>query len=509
MTIPFLAPERINLPEDHEELALKNDIQPLSSRILFHSGNDADRIVLLAGIPIMLLSIILAVFVFKFAKELYGVNAGLFALFLYAFSPAVLSLAGAVTTDMASAVFIFLAVYFYWRMLRKTTKQRVALAGLFFAAAISTRFVAFILVPVFAILGISYYYESKKKLKMKKLAAGFIAIMFIGYLFMNAVYGFNGTFTPLGKSLKDDPGLYIDKARYNSGELSRLAPEPLQGIARFTMDKIPAMLPYPLLKDMFSIPAISFGATSMFYVLGKFSTGVWYYYPLTLLIKLHLLILAAFAASLVFFRKTRAAITDELALILPFLSIILFFMFLIRIENGIRYVLPALPFLFVFVSKAVKVRSRIAAAVLLLLSISYVISSLTIFPHYSAYYNELAGGPENGYKIIPGANSELGGENMIHLRNYMEKKGIDRIKLSYGGFSEPDYYGINREDLPSIYQNVKTNNTNCGPTTGIVVVSSSNLVGLHMPNTSCFSWLQDYEAIDKIGYSLFVYNITQ
>jgi len=509
LTVPFLTFEEIKLPSNHEELYLKNYPTTLGEAILFKSGNNADRIIFLARLPILIISVIFGIFIFKLAKELYGVKAGLFALFLYSFNPVVLSIGGVITTDMAASFFIFLAVYAYWNMLKKMTKWRVLLAGLFFALAISTRLTAFALIPIFVILGAGYYYEKRKKPELKRLLLGFVTIMLIGYLMINALYGFEGSFKPLGKNIQDDTALYVDKDKYNAETISAMAPL-MKGAVKFAVNRIPVMVPYPFLKDVFSVPAVAFTGKSMFYVLGKFSTWFWYYYPVTFLVKMHLLILAALALSIAFFKKIRAGMSAELMLILPFTFLFLFFMFFIPIENGIRYLLPALPFLFVFVSKVVKLRSKIVAVVLALLSISYVVAALTIFPAYSAYFNEFAGGPNTGYKVTAGSNVELGGEHMVRLKNYMDEKGIEKIKLSYGGGSDPDYYGISRNDLQSIYLTYQTNITeDCGPTTGIIAVSSSNLIGLHMENQSCFSWLNDYEPIDKIGYSLFVYNITE
>ena len=153
---------------------------------------------------------------------------------------------------------------------------------------------------------------------------------------------------------------------------------------------------------------------------------------------------------------------------------------------------------------------KIIKIMTLLLGIWYVISALTIFPHHFAYFNEIAGGPENGYKISVGGNLDLG-ENMIRLKKYMDEKGIEKIKLSYEGASNPEYYGINYDYLPSgsLSYGQNISKENCEPTTGIIDASASNIQGLYFKNKSCLSWLKAYKPIGKIGYSLFIYNITK
>ena len=50
-------------------------------------NNDDDRLFFWGRLPVMLLSLLLGYFVYRWAKELYGGGAGLMALLLYAFCP--------------------------------------------------------------------------------------------------------------------------------------------------------------------------------------------------------------------------------------------------------------------------------------------------------------------------------------------------------------------------------------------------------------------------------------
>jgi len=86
--------------------------------MLFNSGYDADTILFKARLPIILISALFGLFVFIFAKELYGTRAGIFALMLFVFSPNILAHSRLATTDLATAFFIFIAVYAFFYILR-------------------------------------------------------------------------------------------------------------------------------------------------------------------------------------------------------------------------------------------------------------------------------------------------------------------------------------------------------------------------------------------------------
>jgi len=441
LTVPFLAFENIRLPEGHNELYLKNELHDMAAKILYGEGNDAERIIFLARLPTLIAAVLLGVLIFLFAKELYGTTAGLFALFLYVFNPTVLSLSGMVMTDVIGALFIFLSVYAFWRMLREPSWINILLVGVAFGWAISTRLTAFLLIPVFVIIAISYYLEHRKNARVfpGKIIVGFIAMFLIGYVMLNAAYGFEGSFKSLNNNIVNDRAEYVDSQKYNSHTLSeKLLPE---GVSRTVLRKgiewIPIMVPYPFLKDVWSIPAVIYTAESSVFVLGKHANYIWYYLPVVFLAKTHLLSLLALALSIIAFRKIRnESITAELILILPFAIIFLFFI-IFKHPEGMRYLMPVLPFLFVFVSKVTMLMHIKPIKIFLgILSVLYLIAAITIYPHYTAYFNEFAGGPNNGYKIAVGSNIDMG-ENMIRLKEYMDEKRNTNNKVKLRSSNKP------------------------------------------------------------------------
>ena len=84
----FLNP---NLPPD-DQYWVDGDEWNYGANFLFMHNDNTDQIVFWARLPMVLIALLLGVYLYKWAKELYGEKAGLLALTLFAFSPNILAL---------------------------------------------------------------------------------------------------------------------------------------------------------------------------------------------------------------------------------------------------------------------------------------------------------------------------------------------------------------------------------------------------------------------------------
>ena len=123
-------------------------------RRFLYRWNDADRLLFLGRLPIVVLASCLVVAVFVDALGRFGRPAALAAAFLAALSPDVLAHDALVTTDLAFALFFFLVVIAFDRLLETASAGSLLAAGLVTGAAFATKFSAPILVPVFVLLGL-------------------------------------------------------------------------------------------------------------------------------------------------------------------------------------------------------------------------------------------------------------------------------------------------------------------------------------------------------------------
>ena len=112
--IPLLFIKDINFPSDLK--SWKDEINSqwdFGFNFLYNSGNDADKIIFWARIPMLLLLILTGLILYKWTKELYGKWPALMAIFLFSFSPTFIAHGRYVTTDVGAAFGFFISIYFF------------------------------------------------------------------------------------------------------------------------------------------------------------------------------------------------------------------------------------------------------------------------------------------------------------------------------------------------------------------------------------------------------------
>jgi 4-amino-4-deoxy-L-arabinose transferase-like glycosyltransferase len=483
----------------------------------YYVYNKPEKIIFLSRLMILLMALILGICVFRWAKELFGKKAGLVAILLFSFSPEIISHSSIATTDMGFCLFSFLSVYYFWRFAKKQTLTGFILAAVFFSLAQLSKYSAVFLIPIYCLIIVFVAFCSKKTVKFWKirvlnhkwttlasLSIYYALILIVCWLSINMMYGFEGTFAPIGESFKKDkfhleykdPSAFLIKG---DGWV--------KSAAETFLNKIPSPLPYPYVRGLGGIFVVS-KTNSATFVAGKYSTnGFWYYYIFALAVKtpIPLLILTIISFILLIRKKD---LFDHYFLLLPVIIFIMAISFS-NLQIGIRHLLQIYPMLFVFAGELATKRIKLLRWVLGILLSWYVIGTLIIAPHYLSYFNEFVGS-ENGYRYLVDTNLEYG-QNLKLLSTYLKKNNIRQIPLSYYGSVDAAYYGINYTYMPSAIPHYLkiTKNGSCAKRNGKIAVSVFTLQGLGIDNRSCYSWLRDKKPIEKIGYTLFVYDVKQ
>ena len=135
---------------------------------------------------------------------------------------------------------------------------------------------------------------------------------------------------------------------------------------------------------------------------------------------------------------------------------------------------------------------------------------MSAHPHYLAYFNETVGGSENGWKYLVDSNLDWG-QDLKGLGEYLRTIGNPEIALIYFGTASPRSYGIkyqpfgftglgDPDDWP-VKNRVELQN--------IVAISATNLQGTYYVNHELFSNLRSLHVKKKIGYSIFVYDLSE
>jgi 4-amino-4-deoxy-L-arabinose transferase-like glycosyltransferase len=489
-------------------------------------------------IPMILVLIFLGWFMFMWAKKLWGKKAGLIALFIFAFFPTFLAHGRLVTTDIGAATGALIATYFWVNFLKNPGKKSVIFAGLTFGIAMLIKFSLVLLIPFFAVITLVWAFTKQDKGRIKNLfkyagmgvLAGLIGLIFVIW----PVYQFHVANYPKEKQIQDTQAL-LNTTR---------VPESIIKI-NLLMEQNSFTRPIGqyLLGILTATNRTTTGNTT--YFMGQVSADSWKtYFPVVYFIKnplaFHILTLIALLYALFlikrpWWKKPCLRITEWIKThfsefsMLVFLTIYWATSLFSNLNIGVRHLMPVFPFTILLVSgltaKLLKEPFlKLKYAALGILFAWQAISVISIYPHFIAYFNEAIGGPDNGYKYVVDSNLDWGqdlkrlGDWIYKYNTCTDKPGvnyevctqkIDKIYLDYFGGGNADYYLAgkylpwwgtkNPEELtPGSYLAVSVNQLQGGR-----AVQVKGYKG----DTEFYNWLNKYEPIAKIGYSIFVYKI--
>ncbi len=446
----------------------------LGRHLLYESGNNPFRLMLLARLPIILLTCAFGLVVFLFARDLAGPWAGLVALALYAFSPDVIAHGSLATLDVPAAGLLLTTFWLLWRA-RKRPARYLPLAGVALGAALATRMSTLPAVPMvllLALLAPPLFWTDRRT--WHKLAARVLAAIGVGLLAVAVVWL---TYLAVDPRLRWTPPANL--------------PEPA-GLRKLAVDLLPLPAAY---RDgmliQFGFEARNFNG----FLLGEAYRGSpWYYLPVATLIKTPLGMLALWLAGTSTLFVRRELRPAALYLLLP--AVLLSGVAMTGSRNyGTRYVIFVPILMAVVAATVVLIRpQRAALKVAVAALVGFVaISSLRTFPYYLPYSNEAFGGTANTSRNLHDANVDWGQDLArlgVHLR---ERYPGQPVWLVYKGAGVPAYYGIEaRDPLGVPIDEVR----------GLLVVSDSRVA---LARNRLEQLIDSSTPIDQVGYSITIY----
>jgi hypothetical protein len=265
------------------------------------------------------------------------------------------------------------------------------------------------------------------------------------------------------------------------------------------------------------------------YFLGRLTAkGSWRYFPALYLFKepiqLHLLTLIAVALSI---RAVAAAARRHLPIgerfgawihanfaeFAAILFVAVYWATAIRssLNIGVRHVLPTFCFIYLLVSRAIADWMRAGGASVKFFAVASIMASLVIgtatsFPYFLPYYNLLAGGTKQGWKIAIDSNYDWG-QDLLRLRDYVAENHIDKLSLDYFGRADPLYYFGSKLVMERAVAG--------DPPHGWFAISASNRQlafaepepGFETGWKGVYEMLRNYQPIGQVGYSIFIYRL--
>ena len=445
---------------------------------LYKSAVPADRILALSRLPNLFLGGVLLVLTGWWAYRLWGNRAAMLAMALASLEPILIAHSSLITTDIGVTLFIFLALYLLWEYLNSPRWWVLVATGISTGMALLSKYSAILLIPTLAlivalplIIDRNPYTllplkqnEDELRHKLFQAAAVFSLILFLAFLTVPSAYFFQGF--------------------------------------------------QPWLSGLFEFLSLAQAGLLAFF-LGEYSyQGWWSYFIISFLIKTPIGSLALIFASFAFYRAgSPLRRRDAIVLLLP---VVIFFTVMTqsKISIGLRHILPVYPLLFVLASRLATVRLHRPWLAPVLIGIPVVltaISSLRVAPHQLAYFNELVGGPEEGYRYLSDSNLDWG-QDLEGLKAYIDKNNLPMIYLSYFGTAPPSYYGIRYQYVPGAWPLEWPPPADKVPATAprkILAISVYNLQDVSTAYYPLFRWLWTRNPIAKIGYSIFVYDLTE
>jgi len=390
------------------------------------------RVFMAARMPVLLLSLLLGLLIWHWARRLYGPAGGLLALACYAFAPEALAHAGVVGMDLATGLGIAATLYGWWGFTRGGRWSWYALAALGFAFTVLTRFTAWSLLPILVVATLASH-GRRRAPTPGRLALGFVALLPIGLVALAAGYMGQLSFATLAQGTWHSH-LFLGLAR----QLPWLRP-PLPDMYLRGFD-------WQAFESEVSVPTFVFGQITM--------ERVWWYFPLALMVKWPLGFLAALATRGVTARARRSPRRREAAfLLLPAAMFLLAGMTLVKLNAGIRYMFPLLPLLCVWLGGLAAAESPAwrrarkgtpkwsMGTVGVALAAVTLVESLATAPYYLSSFNLLVGGPGGGDAIVNDSNADWG-QGLVALHDELARRGIGRVYLTYHGTVDPGMYGI-------------------------------------------------------------------
>jgi len=354
--------------------------------------NASEAALLKVRLPTMIFTLLLGVLVHRWGREVLGEAGGLGALWLYAFNPSFLAHGNKVTSDVPAAFFTVASLYLFWKLGRRPHAATFVACAVATTGALLSKYTSLLLFPVFALLWLLKWLgrpregESRRRDALKALtaAAGFVLLVL---LLVNAAYLFKGSFRS-----------WADYAWESEAFRARN----LEGIRL----PLPRVFVQGLDYSSYLQEHVDVGR-GLNYVLGQLSTrGVWYAFPLMILLKTPLSFFVLLGLAVAARRgEPRPDRWTWLVLILPFVAVVACFSLLATAQLGIRYLLPGLPTLILCGARGVSfgTTQRRRLVVIALLG-WYAASTLSYHPHYVAYFNELIGRRVNAYRFLADSN---------------------------------------------------------------------------------------------------------
>ena len=498
--------------------------------LIFESGNDAEAIKNVARLPMLLFFLGACYLIWRWAYERYGDTAALISVVLLAFSPTVIAHSRLVTTDMAAATTVLAATYFFLKFLRAPGCGSFIWAAVTLGIALLAKFNTALLGPYFVIVALLYgldgHWQSKKYwlravrytgLSVLVGLVAFCAIVWPVYIIQTWNY-------PIVRQVSDTKSILASQPN-----------NPLKTIALWAADKPVIRAAGHWTLGLAMVAQRAGGGNTIYWMGEVVKSGGPLYFPIIYFLKEPLAwwVLFAMALTALTFHRRRhkneprtgswwSRNTEEWVWLL-WLAIYWIVSMRSTLNIGIRHLLPVYPFTIMLVAGRLsvlidwlkghdRIRLKWFSLVIAVLLGWYTFESVSVYPYYLTYFNQIAGGPSGGYRYVADSNLDWG-QDLKRLSIWVIDHNVRYISLDYFGWSSPQYYLKDRAVYTTVGQWRDANDfIGRNTSNGWIAVSATFLQeAIHRTNQNNggYRWLLNYEPEVVVGNSIFIYHVTR
>jgi len=320
---------------------------------------------------------------------------------LWAFEPIILAYSGFALAEIPLTFFFFTALVQHQKSIQKPSTLRAVMVGILSGMAVTVKFTAFLLAPVFLILEISVWLENSAgrsfvAVAQRWLWGGIAALLWVCLIYLPGTLAIPGHPWPWSLWMN---GLHD-------------------------------------LSNCFSF--------NSFYFRGILSHEThWDYYPTAFLLKspLTFLILSIMGLFLVLLGKIKWPVWQWVP------PVVFFAAFLFNYDLGLRMILPVYPFFILMAGRTGEwianqngEKNRVFILLWVGLLLFQVFSVGLRYPAYLSYFNEMVSQDKRIY-WLGGPNLDIG-QDTKRLALAARAHGWSHIKLAYAGSANPKIYGM-------------------------------------------------------------------
>jgi hypothetical protein len=403
--------------------------------------NDPYSTVLWGRVPMLMLTLVLGIAVYRYATQLGGPWGGLLCLSAYVSTPAFIVFGPLVLTDIPVALFVLLTLWSFAELWRSPRRANMVAFGLFFAAAVLSKYSAGLLffcalafrlslrwMPLPGMPADKAELRAWRKLRGRAMWMGILVATAAGYLFY-LIFSWNQPSDSLQILGHSWPALVLRR-------LLMPAWLYLRGLGIFAI----------------SSPRATF-------VLGhNYPHAVWFYFPVLFVLKstLAFLLMLALTIPLAWIARRRgkpaSVIPAETAFhwraLWTFLIVFTFFCMISPMTISIRhFTIPILLMILLLapvprILKLFQERGwpgvKVLAATYGLLAVTSIVTIYSHYPYFMPYLNHLSFG-RPAYTLINDSNLDWN-QALPDVERFVQQRKIRHVLLDEYGFLDPTVY---------------------------------------------------------------------